>query len=93
MCLLWLKQMICIKTLISLKSPLTNIERKYILNVYCIIPHHILITLLYICLMLLVYKGEGNGNPLQYSGLENPRDGGAWWAAVHGVAQSQTQQK
>ena len=30
------------------------------------------------------------GNPLQYSCLENPRDGGAWWAAVHGVAQSQT---
>ena len=34
--------------------------------------------------------GEGNGNPLQYSCLENPRDGGAWWAAVSGVAQSQT---
>ena len=30
--------------------------------------------------------GEGNGNPLQYSGLENPRDRGAWWATVHGVA-------
>ena len=37
--------------------------------------------------------GEGNGNPLQCSCLENPRDGGAWWAAVHGVAQSQTQLK
>ena len=34
--------------------------------------------------------GEGNGNPLQYSCLENPRDRGAWWAAVYGVAQSQT---
>ena len=34
--------------------------------------------------------GEGNGNPLQCSCLENPRDGGAWWAAVDGVAQSQT---
>ena len=33
--------------------------------------------------------GEGNGNPLQCSCLENPRDGGAWWAAVYGVAQSQ----
>ena len=32
--------------------------------------------------------GEGNGNPLQYSCLENPRDGGAWWAAVCGVTQS-----
>ena len=34
--------------------------------------------------------GEGNGNPLQYSCLENPMDGGAWWAAVHRVAKSQT---
>ena len=34
--------------------------------------------------------GEGNGNPLQYSCLENPMDRGAWWAAVHGVARSQT---
>ena len=34
--------------------------------------------------------GEGNGNPLQRSCLENPRDGGAWWAAVYGVAQSRT---
>ena len=35
--------------------------------------------------------GEGNGNPLQCSCLENPRDGGAWWAAVYGVAQSTTE--
>ena len=35
--------------------------------------------------------GEGNGNPLQYSCLENPMDGGAWWATVHGVAKSRTQ--
>ena len=34
--------------------------------------------------------GEGNGNPHQCSCLENPRDGGAWWAAVYGIAQSQT---
>ena len=33
---------------------------------------------------------EGNGNPLQYSSLENPMDGGAWWAAVHGIAKSDT---
>ena len=33
---------------------------------------------------------EGNGNPLQYSCLENPMDGGAWWATVHGVEKSQT---
>ena len=37
--------------------------------------------------------GEGNGNPLQYSCLENPVDGGAWWAAVHRVAKSWTQLK
>ena len=37
--------------------------------------------------------GEGNGNPLQYSCLENPMDGGAWWAAVSGVAQSRTRLK
>ena len=37
--------------------------------------------------------GEGNGNPLQCSCLENPRDGGAWWAAIYGVAQSRTRLK
>ena len=36
------------------------------------------------------FIGEGNGTPLQYSCLENPMDGGAWWAAVHRVAKSQT---
>ena len=41
----------------------------------------------------LSYIGEGNGNPLQCSCLENPRDGGAWWAAVCGVAQGQTRLK
>ena len=48
-----------------------------------------------ICLgkMLRVISGEGNGNPLQYSCLENPRGGGAWCAAVYGVAQSQTRLK
>ena len=35
--------------------------------------------------------GEGNGNPLQCSCLENPRDGGAWWAVIYGAAQSWTQ--
>ena len=34
--------------------------------------------------------GEGNGNPLQYSCLENPMDGGAWWATVHGHSKSRT---
>ena len=43
--------------------------------------------------VLLLFSGEGNGNPLQCSCLENPRDGGAWWAAVYGVAQSRTRLK
>ena len=38
----------------------------------------------------LLSYGEGDGTPLQYSCLENPMDGGAWWAAVHGVAKSRT---
>ena len=41
-------------------------------------------------LVLWPNNGEGNGTPLQYSCLENPMDGGAWWAAVHGVTKSQT---
>ena len=44
-----------------------------------------------ICWFINSYSREGNGNPLQYSFLENPMDRGAWWAAVHGVAKSQTQ--
>ena len=42
---------------------------------------------------LLSCTGEGNGNPLQCSCLENPRDGGVWWATIYGVAQGWTQQK
>ena len=41
----------------------------------------------------LLCIGEGNGNPLQCSCLENPWDGGAWWAAVYGVTQSRTRLK
>ena len=47
----------------------------------------------YLTLNSLKVIGEGNGNPLQYSCLENPRDRGAWWAAVCGVAQSRTRLK
>ena len=42
---------------------------------------------------LILWDGEGNGNPLQCSCLENPKDGGAWWASVYGVAQSRTRLK
>ena len=38
----------------------------------------------------MVVPGEGDGTPLQYSCLENPMDGGTWWAVVHGIAKSQT---
>ena len=40
-----------------------------------------------------IFIGEGNGTPLQYSCLENPMDGGAWWAAVHGIVKSRTRLK
>ena len=43
-----------------------------------------------ITLCFFFFSGEGSGTPLQYSCLENPMDGGAWWAAVHGVARSRT---
>ena len=36
----------------------------------------------------MTVSGEGNGHPLQYSCLENPMDGGVWWAALHGVAEA-----
>ena len=43
-----------------------------------------------ICIWVAACIGEGDGTPLQYFCLENPMDGGAWWAAVHGVTKSQT---
>ena len=43
------------------------------------------------CALLFLLSGEGNGNPLQYSCLENPTDRGTWWARVHGGAKSRTQ--
>jgi len=41
-------------------------------------------------IVVYIFYREGNGIPLQYSCLENPMDGGAWWATVHGVAKSRT---
>ena len=62
-----------------------------------LMPFDVVICIIFVLTCLLViYKhlysltGEGNGTPLQYSCLENPIDGGAWWAAVHGVAKSPT---
>ena len=50
----------------------------------------ILLTNFHIVKAMVFPVGEGNGTPLQYSCLANPMDGGAWWAAVHGVARSRT---
>ena len=47
------------------------------------------IIIIIIILLHWIFVGKGNGTPLQYSRLENAMDGGAWWAAVHGVAESQ----
>ena len=46
--------------------------------------------LLHLDQRMAVKIGAGNGNPLQYSCLKNPRDGGAWWVAIYGVMQSRT---
>ena len=51
---------------------------------------HIIVVIWTIKIFFCIYPGEGNGNPLQYSCLENPMDGGASEAAVQGVAKSQT---
>ena len=59
---------------------------KFPLGLFCF-------SLINIYWVLIIHPGEGNGNPLQCSCLENPRDRGAWWAAVYGVAQSQIRMK
>ena len=60
-------------------------------NELVMLSNHLLLChpLLLLPLIFPSYR-EGNGTPLQYSCLENPMDGGAWWAAVHGVITSQT---
>ena len=52
--------------------------------------HNVYLNLTKDYMLTIPQYGEGNGTPLQYSCLENAMDGGAWWAAVHGVAKSQT---
>ena len=51
---------------------------------------NIMLTILGVLPLHIIFRGDGNGTPLQYSCLENPMDRGAWWAAVHGVAKSRT---
>ena len=60
------------------QGAIRNREKTFLLVLFCI------------SVGLAMWIGEGNGNPLQCSCLENPRDGGAWWAAVSGITQSQT---
>jgi len=68
-----------------LKTPILNFFRKLNMTIYM---NHVAPMLpCYKCSNLLI-SSEGNGTPLQYSCLENPMDGGAWWATVHGVAKS-----
>ena len=63
-----------------------------VLHLICHIFFKIAVHSVYLSVVWHLYSiyGEGNGNPLQYSCLENPRDRGAWWAAICGVAQSWT---
>ena len=64
---------------------------KYIYVYICVCVYIYLYIYIYVC--MYVYTGEGNGNPFQYSCLENPMDGGAWWATVHSHKQSDTTQR
>ena len=76
--LMFLKCLKCLKTICSLKS------LKHAPN-YLLYSSDLF--------SILLKSGEGNGNPHQYSCLENPRDRAAWWAAIYGVTQSWTRLK
>ena len=65
---------------------LTEISQKSMFTFCVFLNKKLEITFFFFCQMLHCVFGEGNGNPLQYSCLENPMDGGAWWATVLGVA-------
>ena len=68
-----------------------------LMSIVWVMPYNRLILCRHLLLLPSIFPrirvGEGNGTSLQYSCLENPRDRGAWWAAVYGVAQSWTQLK
>ena len=72
------------------RSGTCSSQQPGVLSGICAVAEHTRATLR---AFLAMGRGEGNGNPLQYSCLENPVDRGAWWAAVHRVAQSQTRLK
>ena len=65
----------------------SNSSKEWIL---CSSIHLSVILVGWILWLVIIFSGEGNGTPLQYSCLENPMDGGAWWVAVHGVTKSRT---
>ena len=82
---------------------LTNQHNLFFQNEFCVTGNHTSIIIipsfiqfignklfLYFLTSIRILVGKGNGTPLQYSCLENPMDGGAWWAAVYGVTQSRT---
>ena len=73
--------------IVQLSHPYMTIGKTIALTIWTFVSK--VMSLLLNMLSRLVI-GEGNGKPLQYSCLENPMDGGAWWAAVHGVAKNQT---
>ena len=75
----------------------TESKRLFNTSVSLLLSHiqgsHYHLSKFHIYALVYCFGGEGNGTPLWYSCLENPMDGGAWWAAVHGVTQSQTRLK
>ena len=65
-------------------------KKKKICKTSCSVAQSLSRAWLFATLWFVAHLREGNGTPLQYSCLENPMDGGAWWATVHGVTKSQT---
>ena len=82
-----LKILLLITQYIHIVENTKSINKKKVTDKHC---SHFSISF-HILLYAAPFFGEGNGNPLQYSCLENPMDGGAWWATFHGVAKSRTQ--
>ena len=79
---------VCSDVFISMRPAMTTIFKISNFNPAIQTPLALLCLVLSTYQYLACYTGEGNGTPLQYSCLENPVDGGAWWATVHGVAKS-----